>query len=225
MYDYNFKRVEEKYLLQASLKEKFLFKISDYIDKDKFFISNIHNIWVDTDNNDLFINLLDKPLFKNKFRARYYGEGNEVFLETKIKYNGIVSKRRFKLQIDDFNQYMKGNLNIDNQIFKEIDYYFKYYNLKPVIYIAYDRESYKGKNSDLKITFDSNLRSRRNDLVLKKSTKMDNYFDEDYYIMEIKSVLSMPMWLVRILSELNNKPVSFSKYGKIYEKERGMIYV
>ena len=106
MYDYNFKRVEEKYLLQASLKEKFLFKISDYIDKDKFFISNIHNIWVDTDNNDLFINLLDKPLFKNKFRARYYGEGNEVFLETKIKYNGIVSKRRFKLQIDDFNQYM-----------------------------------------------------------------------------------------------------------------------
>ena len=84
MYDYNFKRVEEKYLLQASLKEKFLFKISDYIDKDRFFISNIHNIWVGTDNNDLFINLLDKPLFKNKFRARYYGEGNEVFLETKI---------------------------------------------------------------------------------------------------------------------------------------------
>lgn len=84
MYGYNFKRVEEKYLLQASLKEKFLFKISDYIDKDKFFISNIHNIWVGTDNNDLFINLLDKPLFKNKFRARYYGEGNEVFLETKI---------------------------------------------------------------------------------------------------------------------------------------------
>ena len=120
---------------------------------------------------------------------------------------------------------MKDNLNIDNQIFKEMDYYFKYYNLKSVIYIAYDRESYKGKNSDLRITFDSNLRSRRNDLVFKKSTKMDHYFDEDYYIMEIKSMLSMPMWLVRILSELNNKPVSFSKYGKIYEKERGMIYV
>ena len=71
-------------ILILCLKEKFLFKISDYIDKDKFFISNIHNIWVGTDNNDLFINLLDKPLFKNKFRARYYGEGNEVFLETKI---------------------------------------------------------------------------------------------------------------------------------------------
>lgn len=36
MYDYNFKKVEEKYLLQTSLKEKFLFKISDYIEKDKF---------------------------------------------------------------------------------------------------------------------------------------------------------------------------------------------
>ena len=66
---------------------------------------------------------------------------------------------------------MKGNLNIYNQIFKEMDYYFKYYNLKSVIYIAYDRESYKGKNSDLRITFDSNLRSRRNDLVFKKVRK------------------------------------------------------
>ena len=66
---------------------------------------------------------------------------------------------------------MKGNLNIDNQIFKEMDYYFKYYNLKSVIYIAYDRESYKGNNSDLRITFDSNLRSRRNDLVFKKVRK------------------------------------------------------
>lgn len=84
MYDYNFKRVEEKYLLQASLKEKFLFKISDYIDKDKFFISNIHNIWVDTVIMICLLIYQINHIFKNKFRARYYGEGNEVFLETKI---------------------------------------------------------------------------------------------------------------------------------------------
>ena len=43
------------------------------------------------------------------------------------------------------------------------------------------------------------------------------------YIMEIKTVGSMPLWLVRILSEMNIMPTSFSKYGKIYEKEMEKI--
>ena len=36
--------------------------------------------------------------------------------------------------------------------------------------------------------------------------------------MEIKTLGSMPLWLVRCLSELNIYPASFSKYGKIYEE-------
>ena len=38
--------------------------------------------------------------------------------------------------------------------------------------------------------------------------------------MEIKTVGAMPLWLVRTLSDLKILPISFSKYGKIYEKEK-----
>ena len=37
--------------------------------------------------------------------------------------------------------------------------------------------------------------------------------------MEIKTLGSMPLWLVRSLSELKIYPTSFSKYGSIYQKE------
>ncbi len=222
MYDNHLERVEQKYLIDNSLKEILISKINNHIEKDKFFKSNIRNIYFDTNNNDLIINSIEKPIFKDKFRARCYGNCNEVFLEIKTKYKGIVGKRRIKLDKKQYYEFINNKNRVSNeQIFKELDYYFKYYKLKPVIYIAYDRESYKGINDkNLRITFDKNLRSRRDNLILDDDTKTVNYFNNDSLIMEIKTVGAMPLWLVRTLSDLKILPISFSKYGKIYEKEK-----
>ena len=122
MYDYNFQRVEDKYLLSYDEKKEFLSRISEYMKKDKFFISHIHNIYFDNDNNDLIINSLDKPIFKDKFRVRSYGDmslNGDVFLETKVKYKGIVSKRRIKLSVEEFNSYINNKkIPSDSQVFK-----------------------------------------------------------------------------------------------------------
>lgn len=224
MYDNSFRRVEEKYLITSSQKREFLEKIGNYIKEDKYFRSEIHNIYFDTENNDLIINSLDKPVFKDKFRVRSYGIPNlndDVFLELKIKYDGVVGKRRIKIKLKELYNYLyKREFDSSAQIFNEIDYYFGYYKLKPAIYIAYDRCSYKGKeDGNLRITFDTNLRSRRDNLEFKNDVEMTNCLDKDLYIMEIKTIQSMPLWLVRILSNMNIMPTSFSKYGKIYESE------
>lgn len=44
------------------------------------------------------------------------------------------------------------------------------------------------------------------------------YFKEDKYILEIKTLDSIPLWFARTLSELKIYPTSFSKYGSIYKK-------
>lgn len=223
MYNDIFQRIEEKYLITEEKKTKLLNKISSHIECDDYFKSSIHNIYFDTDNNDLIINSLEKPIFKDKFRIRSYKipkEDDEVFLEMKTKYKGVVGKRRIKLKLKDFYKYINKEIKPKEQILKEIMYYYNYYDLKPAIYIAYDRESYKGKeNKNLRITFDSNLRSRREKLKFVENVSMNNYFDKNIYIMEIKTVGSLPLWLVKTLSELEIMPTSFSKYGKIYEKE------
>lgn len=223
MYENIFKRVEKKYLLSKEQLEKLIEKIKPMITEDQFFESTICNIYFDTNNNDLIINSLEKPKFKEKIRIRSYGTPtlkDEIFFEIKEKYKGTVGKRRIKITLDEFYNYINHKKIKDHtQIMKEIDYYFHHYQLKPAIYIAYDRKSYKGlEEKDLRITFDCNLRSRNEELNLEKGDHGTNYFEQDTYIMEIKTLGAMPLWLVKTLSELKIYPSSFSKYGKIYQK-------
>lgn len=224
MYESIFQRVEEKYVITKKERDIIMEKIQPYIKKDKYYESKICNIYFDTNNSDLIINSIGKPDFKEKIRLRSYGIpelDNDVFLERKEKYKGIVGKRRIKMKLSEFYDYMEqGECSADNQIMKEIDYCFKYYSLVPSIYVAYDRKSYKGINEkDLRITFDENLRSRRNNLKLEDGDSGELYFKEEIYLMEIKTLSSIPLWFVRILSELKIYPKSFSKYGNIYIKE------
>lgn len=217
-----FKRVEEKYLLTKNQKEEFLKEIQIYLKKDEYFESKICNIYFDSKQNDLIIHSIEKPIYKDKVRLRNYGiptlEDN-VFLEIKNKYKGIVGKRRIKMKLKDFYQYLETHTYKDSQIMKELDYLFQYYQLKPKIFIAYDRKSYKGvEDENLRITLDTNLRSRFNHLRLEEGDMGTPYFDDEHFIMEIKTLGALPLWFVRTLSRLKIYPVSFSKYGMIYQK-------
>lgn len=218
-----FKRIEEKYLLSKKEKDLLLKSISKHLEKDEYFESTICNIYFDSENNDLIINSIEKPIYKDKVRIRSYGipkMEDDVYFEIKNKYKGIVGKRRIKIKLKEFYDYMENNIyDSSNQIMKELDYLIQYYDLKPKMYIAYDRKSYKGKeDNNLRITIDSNLRSRDSNLRLDYGDKGEKYFKEEYYIMEIKTLGSLPLWLVKSLSRLKIYPTSFSKYGSIYKK-------
>lgn len=222
MYDNTFRRVEQKYIINKEKKDKLLNSIANYIEEDEYFKSEISNIYFDNDNHELLVESLEKPDFKIKVRLRSYNQSDIVFLEIKDKVNGIVGKRRIKLTLDEFYDYINNNKVKDNQIMKELDYYFKLFCLKPSIFVAYDRLSYREKNNkNLRITIDANLRSRYNDLKLENGSYGNNYFDNDMYIMEIKVLDSMPLWLVKSLSDLKIYPISFSKVGSIYIKNKG----
>lgn len=202
--------------------------MDEYFEKDKFYKTTIYNIYFDNDNNDLIINSIEKPMYKEKIRLRSYGIPNinsVVFFEMKQKYKGIVYKRRVDLTLKEYLKYMKRNIfPSDNvQIMREIDYYIKYYNLKPYIFVGYDRLSYYLKeDKNFRITFDTNLRSRTSDLKLKDSKENKMYFECNMYIMEIKSLYGLPLWFTNVLSKNGIFPTSFSKVGNIYKKERGM---
>lgn len=223
-----FQRVEQKYILSKEQKNMFLEKANEYLEKDPYFESKICNIYFDNDNNDLIATSLEKPVFKAKVRLRSYdvpSMDTKVFLEVKDKYKGIVGKRRIKLSLKEFYDYYEKGYVDDSQIMKELNYYFKTFDLKPFMFLAYDRNSYYEKdNRDLRITIDSNLRSRKDNLRLEYGDNGKKYFDNEAYIMEIKVMNAMPLWLTKILSELKIYPTSFSKVGSIYSKEKeGMI--
>lgn len=223
-----FNRIEKKYLLDTPTKKRFLAALEKNMREDKYFKSEIFNIYFDTDNFDLIIKSIENPNFKEKFRARGYGGFNKVFLEikTKNKENDVrVShKRRVLLTHKKYKKFAKGEKTaeelVGGQIAKEIDYLVSYFDLKPQILIYYDRRSYTGENG-LRITFDEHLSYRDKSLDFKRTVHDKHYFDDKKnIIMEIKAAGAMPLWLVHLLSENKIYPERFSKVGKIYEKIR-----
>lgn len=73
-------------------------------------------------------------------------------------------------------------------------------------------------NKELRITFDTNVRTRRADLRLEAGDYGNLLLDKDQMIMEIKTEGNIPLWLSQLLSEYRIYKTSFSKYGKEYEK-------
>ena len=218
-------RCEQKYFISNEQYESLLNKIVDKLCKDEYFFETIYNLYFDNDGFELINKSLDKPEYKEKIRLRSYEivNGNSVvFLEIKKKYNDHTNKRRIIIKYDDYLNYINDGIvpKCDRQIFKEIDYCFKKYLLKPKIKIRYDRTSYYLKDDkDFRITFDNNVRYSLDNLDFTKFDSEDSLLFKDGYIMEFKTFNGIPLWLNKILSELKIYPTSFSKVGKICEGE------
>ena len=105
-----FQRVEQKYVLTEEQYQKLFQKIKKHIEKDYYYQSTICNIYFDNRNQDLIINSLEKPIFKQKVRLRSYQVPNVddiVFLELKGKYEVVVFKRIVELPLREFYQFLE----------------------------------------------------------------------------------------------------------------------
>lgn len=227
-----FDRIEKKYLLTQLQKQALLKPIRHHMKRDKYYKSGVFNVYFDNDNYDLIIQSIDRPVFKEKLRARSYEGYDRVFLEIKTKlkqdeYN-VGYKRRVMITRSDYDELVNGDATVtelagravekstDLQIAKEVDYLIEHFDLKPKILVFYNRESYKSADG-LRITFDEDLSYRTENIGFNRTKRDKMYFkDIPNIIMEIKAHGVMPLWLVKKMSELHVYPHQFSKVGKIY---------
>lgn len=220
-----FQRIEKKYLLNGEQYTKLKEKMIDYMEVDNYGLSTICNVYYDTINYELIRTSLESPVYKEKLRIRSYGipeDNGKTFIELKKKYDGIVYKRRIQLSMKEADNYLEHGIKpkIDSQILNEIDYFITFYHPMKKLYIAYDRVAMFGKEDDsIRITFDQNIRSREFDLDLREGDYGELLLGKEETLMEIKVAGAYPLWLTGFLSELEIYPVSFSKYGRIYQKK------
>lgn len=218
-----FQRTEKKYLLNNEQYSNFINQIKDEMVEDEYGWETIYNIYFDDDRFSLINKSLEKPIFKQKLRLRSYITpklDDMVFFELKKKYKGIVYKRRVTIKYSELLEYLNnGTFNHNSLTFKEIDYFIRSNSLKPKMYIAYDRIALFHKdNRDIRITFDKKIRSREYDFILEDKKNDDIILEDGYYLMEIKVLNAMPIWLSKLLSENKIYPTTYSKYGKTYQK-------
>ena len=231
-----FNRYENKFLLDEATYRKIQDKLEETMEFDEhnrfgnFY--TISNIYYDTKDNHLIRNSLSKPKYKEKLRIRAYGvpkDDGKVFLEIKKKVCGLVNKRRTTLKLSEAYNFVSTGIKpelqeyMNRQVINEIAYLLKIYDLEPKLYLAYDRKAlFSKERSDLRITFDTNIRTRRYDLKLESGDYGECLLERNTWLMEVKTEKSVPIWLSKLLSEHKIFSTSFSKYGVEYQKMLSM---
>jgi len=219
-----FKRYETKYFVSDGQLDTLRADLGRYMKEDSFGTYPICNLYFDTADYALIRSSIEKPQYKEKLRLRSYGvpkAADSVFVELKKKYDGVVYKRRVTMtQGEAMPWLLKGKSPGDeSQIMREIQWFLDFYHPVPKAFIAYDRTALSGlENSALRITFDRNIRWRSTSLDLSQGDWGAPLLPPGKTLMEIKIPGASPLWLSRLLSELQIYPTTFSKYGTCYKQ-------
>lgn len=150
----------------------------------------------------------------------------------------MVYKRRIGMNYQQAVDYLAGAPAPEaSQISREIDWFCRFYEgIRPAMCIFYDRLAvFDREQPDLRVTFDSGIRWRTDDLDLAHGTRGRLLLDPSVRLMEIKIPGAVPVWLARALSDAGVFPSHFSKYGAAYQtmqreektirfNEKGEIY-
>lgn len=235
-----FKRYELKYLMSEEQAERLHTLMKAYMRPDEFGRSRVGSIYFDTEDHLLIRRSIERPVYKEKLRIRYYGDRtapSQMFLELKKKYDHVVYKRR--LTVEEFLK--EGS---QEQITKEIRYFAGLYRgLGPAAHISCDREAWFAKDDpDFRMTFDRDIRYKeyeRMEFAGMRTAGQDaqnawqavpdsSIWPAGYYLpagegkailpentvlLEVKTALGFPKWLLAFLDEEKIYKQRFSKYG------------
>ncbi len=189
--------------------------IAPYMSVDRYGLTTIYSLYFDSADNRMILRSLDKPIYKEKLRLRAYGRpadgGSTVFMELKKKFKGTVYKRRAAMTLAQAENYiLTGEKPFESQIMNEIDYCRDFYDAQPSLMMCYDRIALFGtQDEQIRMTFDFNVRCRRNDLNLIHGDAGSLIMDGGSVLLEIKIVGS----------QIRAYPTSFSKYGEYFRLE------
>lgn len=232
-----FCRKEIKYLINTQQRQALEREFACRMEPDIFPHSSIRNIYYDTPDFRLIRKSLEGPVYKEKIRLRYYGDAQgEVFLEMKKKYMGIVYKRRLSLPEQQAVDFMAGRGELpDSQIGRELLYFRDFYQrLRPQVFLSYERDSWCGKEDPgLRITIDDSVLFRMTDLRPTGPVGGEALLEPGMSLMEVKAEYAIPLWLTELLAKEKVQKISFSKYGRAYQRQlqrainekRGYFYV
>ncbi len=219
-----FKRYEMKYMLTIAQYKALQQVMESRMERDSYGKHTIHNVYYDTPDFLLIRRSLEKPQYKEKLRVRCYGEpktDSTAFIEVKKKYDGVVYKRRLSVKQSQVLPFLMEHqaLAKPSQIGNEIDYFMHMYgNLQPAVALRYEREAYFDlAGTDFRMTFDQNISINPYDDPAHESAKRYAVIPAGNVLLEVKTAMGLPTWLLGFFADNGIFRQSFSKYGTAYQ--------
>ena len=222
-----FQRMEKKTTLPTEVAAALRARIADRMIPDDNCPDGrpytVCNIYFDAEDDHVIRRSVELPYYKEKLRLRSYGvptSDSPVFLELKKKQGGVGTKRRVKLPLRDAEAYLERGIRpegltyVEEQVLREVDYYRSHQAVSPRVYVSYHRVAFHDKDDpSFRVTFDTDLLSRRFDLRLELGRYGEPLLTEGTSLLEVKFAGAVPFWFARAMSDFGLSFHTFSKVG------------
>jgi|LGOV01.1.fsa_nt_gb hypothetical protein len=201
------KRHELKYLISSQDHIVLTKKLEHILQRDhysKFSPYIITSLYYDDIFNTGLKQKVDGDSYRYKYRVRYYNKSHNLFkLEKKEKIHTITNKQSTLLSESEVSSLI--NNEFEFLLHKNDDlcteFYYKLHQglLKPKVIVEYQRVAYIHKAGNLRVTFDTNLRSSlTNHNIFSYSKIYTKPLSEDEIVMEVKFNGEIPSYIKSI---------------------------
>lgn len=179
----------------------------------------IHSIYFDNYRDKALLEKINGVQKREKYRIRWYNDDkSHLTLEKKMKINNLCMKFGRKINQEEFTHILNGDYDFlkekNDEILEEFYHRLTSERLRPVVQVSYTREPYIYNLGNVRVTFDSNLKSSLAhhdftfDSPLVAATDNPNQI-----IMEVKFDEYLPAVIANILQLGNIRQNAFSKYA------------
>jgi len=224
-----FNRFELKYLISREAMVRLEEDLKHYVLPDTYNDSTgqyaLSSLYYDTNDYRFYREKLDGLKFRRKLRIRIYETQNTltdasiVYVEIKQRVNRVTQKRRVPMTYKEALALCNEGIIPDHDsrdapVINEIYEMVIENNLKPSCITSYFRQAYFGTDYDtgLRITFDTNIRYRSQNLNLHEKDIGDYMISPDMVIMEVKVNERVPYRLTELIAHHNFRLIRVSKY-------------
>ncbi len=215
-------RHELKFKISNECAEVLKHQLSLILDKDKNALADgsyvIKSLYFDDINSNSYYEKLNGVLYRKKFRIRTYNDDdNFIRLEKKMKHNNLTSKEQMLISKDIYSKILNGKINeikSPEGLLEEFLSEIKLKGLIPSIIVEYNRVAFIYPVSEVRITFDSNIKSGlyNYDLFDDKSPTY-RVIENDKQVMEVKYNEVLPLHIANILCSVPSVREAVSKFA------------
>lgn len=179
----------------------------------------IRSLYFDDFYSTAYYEKIDGVEYRKKYRIRLYNSDiNFIRLECKYKHENMTSKDQILIDKNICDKIIKGNVeDLDttkpNLLTKFIiDYRSR--NLRPSVIVDYKRIAFTYDISEVRITFDSNIKSGKYDYNLYDEDMVTyDVIDNNEVVLEVKFNEILPEHIAKVLSTVPMVRQAFSKFA------------
>ncbi len=177
----------------------------------------ITSLYFDSPNDDAFNEKVDGIYSREKFRIRKYSESEIIKFESKKKIENVISKTSEIITNSIARDLFQNNVHLlgfkKSKFLKRSFALIKSNGLRAKNIVEYDREAYFLPYGNIRITFDTNLKTyNSNKNFFDKNKSSTPIFYDRINILEIKHSLPLPDHLKFVLKKITAKRCAISKF-------------